>query len=108
MPVLTIGNHQAGVPVKVTPSGLSCALLVVLTKDAGGTEIVSTSNQPVFTSTGSSQTVNASINIPSSASGTLYVFVDVYVNGILVGIFPQGSDNAIEIPGVTIGPIIWT
>lgn len=84
--ILSPGAHNAAVPVTVAPPGLSCAVQVVLTLDEAGTQLAAQSNVVPFTSQGILQMVNASVSIPSAGD---YVFVGIFVNGILVGVWPN-------------------
>ena len=99
------GNHPAAIPVTVNPPAQSCAVDVVLTSDAAGVNIVYTSAQVAFTSNGLSQTQTVTVNIPAT-SPTLYAWVGVFVNGILVGMFAQGT--SIVVPNVSVGNIGWS
>lgn len=104
--VLAPGTRTARVPITILPSGQACSLQVLLTSDAAGLKGVGQSNVPTFSSTGAAQNVTATLTAP--AAGTYYVFVAVYVSGILVGVFPQGADNVVIVPGIAVGPIVWS
>ncbi len=91
---LTAGAVQtATVPIKVTPSGLSCGVRVLLSLDSAMASIVSQSSVVSFTSTGSQQQVAVQLTVPTA--GTHYAFVAVYINGILVGVWSNPSVNVV-------------
>lgn len=82
-------NQLASVPIKVVPSGLSCGAKVFLALDSAGAIIATQSAVMPFGSTGSQQTVAAPLIAP--AAGSYYVFVPVYINGILAGVWSSPS-----------------
>lgn len=88
---LTPGKSQnASVPITVLPSSQSCSVQVFMTPDSAGANIVAQSPVVPFTSTGSLQTIAAALVSPNTA-GTYYVFVAVYVAGVLVGVWTNGT-----------------
>jgi hypothetical protein len=87
-------SSNASVPVTVLPSSQSCSVQVFLTPDLAGANIVAQSPVVPFTSTGSLQTIAAALVFPNTA-GTYYVFVAVYVAGVLVGVWTNGTVKAL-------------
>jgi hypothetical protein len=82
-------NQTATVPITVRPSGLSCGVQVFLTSDAAGTIIKAQSTIKPFSSMSSLQSVAATLTAP--VAGTYYVFVAVYIAGVLIGVWINGT-----------------
>ena len=108
MPTYLSGTiAKANIPVSA-PVGFSISVAIVLTTDAGGQNPIAgfpTAQTTAKPSTGS--VVAYAINVPMpSALSTYYVVVDVYVNGNLYGIFPQGEQMTVG--QITVGNISWS
>ncbi len=80
--VLNPGTRKAAVPITIIPTGQACSLQVILTNDEAGVSLAGQSVITNFTSTGSLQTVNATLTAP--AAGSYWVWVAVFVNGIML------------------------
>lgn len=99
------GSITATVPIKVSPGGISSSVGIILTTDAAGNNVAYQSTQKAFTSTAAVQNVAVPIVVPA-AGGLFYVWVLVYLSGILIGAFPQSTTLTAQ--GVEVGEIIWS
>lgn len=86
--------HAATAPIIVLPSGLSCEVELFLGPD--DLTKVATSGLVPFVSTGASQDVYLPIIMPVS-EGTYHVYIDVYVEGLLIAAY-QAIDDVSIIP----------
>jgi hypothetical protein len=93
------------VPIKVLPAGVSSSAGIELTTDSAGATIAYQSAQKAFTSTGAFQNVVVPVVVPA-AGGLFYVWVNVMLSGILVGVFAQG--NTLTAQGVEVGQVTWS
>lgn len=108
MPIKVVipgSSITATVPIKVTPSGISGLVGIILTTDPTGSNIVYQSTQKAFTSTAVVQNVAIPIIVPP-AGGFFYVWVPVYLSGILVGVFSQ--ETTLTAQGIEVGEIVWS
>ena len=90
-------SKTAVAPIAVMPSGLSCEAEVFLGPD--DMTKVATSGRIPFTSTGASQDVRLPVTMPVS-EGTYHVYVDVYVEGLLIAAYQAIEDVIIAPVGV--------
>lgn len=102
-PIMFPGEAQTGIaPITVTPSGLSCEAELWLGPTAATKS--ATSGKIAFSSTGAAQSVRFPITMPAGGA-TYHVYVDCYVEGILLVAYIATED--VIIPSATVGPIIW-
>lgn len=93
MPTFQAGQHKtAAAPVTVIPAGLNCQLELFLGPNED-TKIVQTTTS--FTSIGTQQTVMLGLAMPSDA-GTYHVYLDLYVEGNLIGAYQATDDVTIS------------
>jgi len=93
MPEFMPGESKTAVaPITVKPSGLNCEAEVFLGPD--DLTKVATSGLVPFISTGASQDVHLPITMPS-AEGTYHVFIDIYVEGLLIAAYQALEDVSI-------------
>ncbi len=96
-------SKTAKIPITVTPSNLGCQVELYLGPNQSTKTV--TSGQVTFTSTGSSQNVNVTITLPTTA-GAYNVYIDITSGGYLIGAYIDS--NTIVIPSGSIGPIVWS
>lgn len=103
-PIFTPGiTKTAKVPVDVDPSGLACEIEVFLGPNASTKS--ASSGRKAFTSTGTQQTINAPVTMPSATGVAYHVYIDLYVLGMYLAGY-QGTEDVI-IPSGSVGPITW-
>jgi hypothetical protein len=91
------------VPLTVTPAGQPCTTELFL--GLVETVPVVTSGKVAFNSTGTPQNITLPVTMPT-APGTYHVYIDVYMGGSLIKAY-QATEDVI-IPGVVIGPPVWS
>lgn len=87
-------SKTAVAPITVKPSGLSCETELFLGPD--DMTKVATSGRIPFVSTGVSQAVHLPVVMPT-AEGTYHVYLDLYVEGILIGVY-QAIEDVVIVP----------
>lgn len=99
-------SKTAVAPVTVSPSGLSCEAELFLGPDEA-TKVVTSGLVP-FTSTGASQDVRLPVVMPDT-EGTYHVYVDVYVEGLLIAAYKALEDVVIAVPAppVALCPCVY-
>lgn len=102
-PIMAPGVTRTAVaPITVTPSALSCSGELYLGPSPATK--VATSGVKAFTSTGAAQSVRFPVTMPA-AGGVYHAYLDVYVNGLLIGAFIATED--VIIATAIVGPISW-
>ncbi|MBA7699242.1 hypothetical protein ES703_107933 [subsurface metagenome] len=89
-------SRTAKAPIAVSPAGLSCSAELYLVSDSTK---VATSGVKTFTSTGAKQNISFPITMPG-AEGTYPVWLDVFVEGTLIGAYIGTEDVVIAPVGV--------
>lgn len=94
----------ATAPITISPSGLACQAELYL-GISPATKVV-TSGLVSFTSTGAQQTVSLPVTMPAVSGVAYHVYLDVYVEGMLLLAYFATED--VVIPAGSVGPIVWT
>lgn len=103
-PVFASGESRTAVaPITVSPSGLSCNAELFL--GPNDSTKVATSGLKPFTSTGAQQNISLPVTMPAAGGVSYHVYLDVYVEGIMVLAY-VGTEDVI-IPSASVGPITW-
>lgn len=103
-PVMAPGVSRTAIaPITVSPSGLACeAELFLGPNDATK---VATSGKKAFTSTGTSQSVNLPVTMPTAGGVAYHVYLDVFASGYRILAYQAKED--VVIPAGEVGPITW-